>query len=94
MVESCVDAKTYLEFGENDTCELESADKGVSHCKYFRISLHIPHRIIVIHKGFQTLTRVCVPDTTVKNGGRRIAFCNRETYMRPSMAQETISVPS
>jgi len=72
-------------------CEVQNED--VSHGEYFQ-TLHLPHGIIVIHEGFQTLTRLCIPDTTVKSGGRRMTFRNRETYMRPSMAQETMSVPS
>lgn len=71
----------------------KTPNKDDSHGKYYQ-TLHLPHRIIVIHEGFQTLARLCIPDTTVKSGGWRIAFRNRETYMRPSMAQETISVPS
>jgi hypothetical protein len=42
------------------------------------------------------LTGVCIPNTTVKRG-EHIAFhavMHRKTYIRPSMAQETISVPS
>lgn len=95
MVESCVDAKTYLEFGENDTCELWGAGKVSRIASVFQ-TLHIPHGIIIIHKGFQALTGVCIPNTTAKID-QRIAFCymmHRKTYMRPSIAQETISVPS
>jgi hypothetical protein len=59
-----VDANTYLEFGENTTCELYGVGERLRR-EIFR-TVYIPHGIVIIYKRFQTLTGVCIPDTTVE----------------------------
>ncbi len=58
--------------------------------------LYTPDGIVVIHKRLQTLTRVRIPNAAIENVSVH-AFgkeTQHRTYMRPSIAHETMSVPS